>query len=116
LSIGDNVAINNDVWINACGSVSIGNYVLVGPKVIIHSANHRYDNPNVPIQRQGHTFKEVIIGDDVWIGAGVIILPGVKIGKGAVIGAGSVLTKNVSPYTVVAGVPARKIKKRGINQ
>jgi len=70
LSIGNNVAVNNDVWINASGKVRIGNYVLIGPKVIIHSANHKYDNPNIPIQKQGHVFKKVIIEDDVWIGGG----------------------------------------------
>jgi len=112
LSIGNNVAVNNDVWINATGTFRIGNHVLIGPKVIIHSANHRYDDPNIPIQKQGHVFRKVIIEDDVWIGGGAIILPGVKIGKGAVIGAGSVVTRDVPPYTVVAGSPARKIKDR----
>jgi len=112
LSIGDNVAINNDVWINASGNVRIGNNVIIGPRVIIHSANHKYDDPHTPIQKQGHIFEKVMIEDDVWIGAGAIILPGVQIGKGAVIAAGSVVTKDVLPYTVVAGVPARKIKDR----
>jgi acetyltransferase-like isoleucine patch superfamily enzyme len=112
LSIGNNVAMNNNVWINASGSVIIGNYVLIGPRVIIHSANHKYQNPFIPIQKQGHSFKKVIIKDDVWIGAGAIILPGVRIGQGSIIGAGSVVTTDVPPYTVVAGVPARKIKNR----
>jgi len=112
LSIGNNVAINNDVWINAAGKVRIGNYVLIGPRVIIHSANHKYNDPNIPIQKQGHIFKKVIIEDDAWIGGRAIILPGVKIGKGAVVAAGSVVTKDVPPYSVVAGVPARRIKDR----
>lgn len=112
IHIGDNVALNNDVWINAIGGVQIGTNVIIGPKVIIHSANHKYSNPNFPIQRQGHEFKKVVIEDDVWIGAGAIILPGVKIGKGAVVAAGSIVTKEVLAYTVVAGNPAHKIKDR----
>lgn len=112
LSIGNNDAMNNDVRINAGGNVRIGNNVIIGPRVIIHSANHKYDDPSIPIQKQGHIFERVLIEDDVWIGAGAIILPGVKIGKGSVIAAGSVVTKDVPPYTVVAGVPARKIKDR----
>ncbi len=112
LYIENNVAMNNDVWINASGNVHIGNNVIIGPRVIIHSANHKYDDPSIPIQKQGHIFERVVIEDDVWIGAGAIILPGVKIGRGSVIAAGSVVTKDVPPYTIVAGVPARKIKDR----
>lgn len=113
LFIGDNVAINNDVWINAVGDVYIGNNVLIGPKVIIHSANHIYDDPNILIRNQGHETKRVVIEDDVWICAGATILPGVTIGRGAVVAAGAVVTKDVKPYSVVAGVPARTIKNRG---
>jgi maltose O-acetyltransferase len=62
---------------------------------------------------QGFKDKEpVIIEDDVWIGARVIILPGVKIGKGSIVGAGAVVTKDVEPYSIVAGVPAKLIRKR----
>ena len=60
---------------------AIGNNVIIGPRVVIHSANHKYNDPDIPIQKQGHIFKKVMIEDDVWIGAGAIILPGVQIGK-----------------------------------
>ena len=112
LTIGNNVGMNDDVWINASGKVEIGDNVLIGPKTIIHSANHRYKDPTIPIRLQGHTHGKVIVENDVWIGAGVIILPGVQLGKGCVIAAGRVVTKNVAPYTVIAGVPARKIGER----
>jgi acetyltransferase-like isoleucine patch superfamily enzyme len=112
LSIGENVAINNDVWINAVGGVTIGTNTIIGPKVVIHSSNHNFDRIDIPIQAHGHTSKRVVIEEDVWIGALAVILPGVKISKGAVIGAGAVVTKNVDPYDVVVGVPAKKIRNR----
>ncbi len=112
LECGDNVVINMWTWINARGGVKIGNDVLIGPRVIIHSANHRFKNRDKPIRLQGHDFKKVTIGNDVWIGAGAIILPGVTIGDGAIVGAGAVVTKDVEPYAIVAGVPAKKIGER----
>ena len=85
----------------------------MGPDVIIFSRNHNFKEKHKLIHEQGYTGQcTVIIEDDVWIGARVIILPGKIIGKGAVIGAGSVVTKDVAPYSVVAGNPARKISNR----
>ncbi len=112
LSLGDNVGINDYTWINATGGIQIGNDVNMGPRVVIHSSNHKYSDPNILIRKQGHDNKKVIIEDDVWIGAGVIILPGNIIGRGSVVAAGAVVAKDVDPYTVVAGVPARKIRVR----
>ncbi|MBC8312926.1 MAG: acyltransferase [Candidatus Cloacimonetes bacterium] len=112
LSIGHNVAINDNFWVNAIGKVEIGNNVLIGPSVIIHSANHNYARVDIPIREQGHTIEKVIIEDDVWIGARAIILPGVTIGKGAIIAAGAVVNKDVGSYTIVGGVPAKIIKRR----
>lgn len=66
----------------------------------------------MPIVAQGLEIKSVVIGNDVWIGAHAVILAGVAIGDGSVIAAGAVVTKDVAPYSVVAGVPARVIKKR----
>jgi acetyltransferase-like isoleucine patch superfamily enzyme len=112
LIIGNNVKINRNVYITATDSITIGNDVLIGPNTIINSGNHKYSDPNILIREQGHFSKAIIIENDVWIGANVCILKGVKIGKGAVVGAGAVVTKNVEPYTVVAGVPAKIIKLR----
>jgi len=64
------------------------------------------------INQQGHTLKPIVIHDDVWIGGGAIILAGITIGQGAVVAAGAVVTKNVEPYTIVGGVPAKRIKER----
>lgn len=113
LFIGNNVIINRNVFITARDYIYIGNDVLIGQNTIINSGNHNFSNPNMPISTQGHSSNKIIIGNDVWIGANCSVLKGVKIGDGAVIGAGSVVTKDVAPYTIVAGVPAKKIKNRG---
>jgi maltose O-acetyltransferase len=112
LRIGHKAEINDDVWINAVGGVRIDHCVSIGPKTVIHSANHNYRDSKTLIQQQGHTMKPVVIEDDVWIGASTIILPGVTIKRGAVVAAGSVVTHDVEAYTVVAGNPAHKIGER----
>jgi len=111
LECGSNVYLDYGVIIGAQGGVSIGDNVLIGPYVVIISRNHNYPS-NKLIRESGFTLKPIRIGLDVWIGAGAKILAGVKIGDGAVIGAGAVVTKDVDPYTVVAGNPAKFIKKR----
>ncbi|EKF9746179.1 acyltransferase [Vibrio cholerae] len=108
--MGDGCEINENVFIQ---SAIIGSNVLIAPNVSILSTSHEYMDKNILIKEQGSTLSNPPnIGDDVWIGRSVIIMPGVYIGKGAVIGAGSIVTKNVDDYDVVAGVPARIIKKR----
>lgn len=95
------------------GPLTIGNNVMMGPDVIIYTKNHETSRTNIPMIEQGVTEpKKVIIEDDVWIGARVIILPGVHIGQGSIVSAGSVVTKDVEAYSIVGGVPARKIKSR----
>jgi acetyltransferase-like isoleucine patch superfamily enzyme len=74
--------------------------------------DHEFADPDRPIPQQGLRVKPVIVGNDVWVGAGSFILRGVTIGDGAVVAANSVVTEDVPPYTIVAGSPARAIKKR----
>ena len=112
LIIGDNVAINNNVWLNAAGGISIGNYVIIGPNTVIHSANHKFDDVDIPIQKQGHYFKHTVIEDDVWLAAAVVVTPGARIGRGSVIGAGAVVVGDIPPYSIAVGVPARVVKSR----
>ena len=112
LSLGDNVGINKGSRLNAAGEISIGDNVLIGPSVIVWSQNHKYSSRDKPIAVQGHTYKKVIIGDDVWIAARATVLPGVNIGQGAIICAGAVVTKDVEEYSIVGGVPAVKIGDR----
>ncbi len=113
--IGDFCGFNNNTILNGGkekAKLIIGNYVRVGPNVCIYVANHNIYDSGIPIVNQGYTEKDVIIENDVWIGANSVILPGVHIGKGAVIGAGSVVTKNLPPYSICGGVPAKVIKQR----
>ncbi|MDR0509387.1 MAG: acyltransferase [Candidatus Methanoplasma sp.] len=113
ISIGDNVYFNRNVSITARDEVTIGNNVLIGPNVVINTGNHTFSDRDTLIVKQGHTSEKIVIGDDVWIAANAIILKGVNIGEGAVVAAGAVVNKDVPPYTVVGGVPARMIKIRG---
>jgi maltose O-acetyltransferase len=95
------------------GMVTIGKDVMMGPDVMIISLNHNFADLSKPMDTQGlDEHKRVLIDDDVWIGARSIILPGRRIGTGAIIGAGAVVTKDVPPYAVVAGNPARVLKYR----
>jgi galactoside O-acetyltransferase len=116
IQVGNNVSFNYGVWIAANkhkdGGIIFGNNVLVGPYTIIHSGNHRFKDASLPIFKQGFEFKTITIEDDVWIAAHCTILSGVKLGKGSVVAAGSVVTKDVPPYAVVAGVPAKIISHR----
>lgn len=112
IEVGNNVGLNVNCWISGGGRVIIGDDVLIGPNVIIHSANHKFDRLDIPIRLQGHEFKQIIIEDDVWVGAGAIILAGVTVHKGAVIAAGAVVTRDVPPKAIVGGVPAKIMKYR----
>ena len=113
IKVGAGTEINNFSVINGAGGVEIGMNVLVGPGVQIVSYQHVYQDKNRLIKEQDYLYRKIVIGDDVWIGANAVILAGVTIGKGAVVGAGSVVTKSCEPYSVLVGVPARAIKKRG---
>lgn len=116
VTIGDNCLINHNNLIQAgksdYGTITIGNYVHTGVNVMIMAFNHGFYTRDIPTKEQDYEDAPIVIEDDVWIGAGSIILSGVTIGKGTVIGAGSVVTKDVPPYSIAAGIPAQVIKER----
>lgn len=115
VSVGNHVRFNDNAWIAANdngGEISIGNNTIIGPRVILHTGNHLYKDRNVPVWKQGYRFKPIIIKEDVWLGSNVTVLQGVSIEKGSIIAAGSVVTKDVEEYTIVGGVPAKKIGVR----
>lgn len=111
IRLGDRVEINNYTIINGNGGVDIGADTLIGPGVKIISYQHAHAADR-PIRDQQATAAPIRIGRDVWIGANAVVLAGVSIGDGAVIGAGAVVTRDVPGNAVVAGVPARIIKMR----
>lgn len=107
IEIGDNCAIGAFNYIDGNGGVVIGNNVHFGPHCAVYSADHTFEDRNVPICSQPLKYKTVIFEDDIWVGSHSVITAGVRIGSGSVIAAGSVVTKDVAPYSVVAGVPAK---------
>lgn len=111
IEIGD----YSGIGINAVipGDTIIGNYVMMGPNVIIFPHNHEFKDVSIPMMFQGNTPKvRTIIGDDVWIGQNVIMTPGRTISKGSIIAAGCILTKDFPEYSVVGGNPSRLLKSR----
>jgi len=114
LRIGNNVSINT----NACiapgdgGRVEIGDNVLIAQNVVIRAADHRHDGIDRPIIQQGHVGGDIFIGEGAWIGANAVITKNVRVGAHAIVAAGAVVTRDVAPFTIVGGVPARLIRKR----
>lgn len=118
IKIDKNTAFNMNVHVNASvgGEINIGKDCLFGPNVVLRTAGHKFDSLNVLIRKQGHTISNIIIDDNVWVGANAVILGGVHIGQGAIIGAGAVVTKDVPANVIVGGVPAKIIKKRSADE
>lgn len=92
------------------GPVTIGNHVNLAQGITVTALNHNFSDTDKRIDEQGVSTTPVTLGDDIWVGANAVILPGVTIGNHAVVAAGAVVTKDVPPYTLVGGVPAKIIK------
>lgn len=92
--------------------ITLADNVMIGPYTVLIAFEHGFKNLNIPMRKQAKEANPIFIEDDVWIGANCSITSGVTIGHGCIIGAGSVVTKDIPPYSIAAGVPARVIKKR----
>jgi acetyltransferase-like isoleucine patch superfamily enzyme len=113
-AVGD-VVIGNSTRIGLhntiIGPVTIGSHVNLAQGITVTALNHNFEDTNKQIDEQGISTNPVVIEDDIWIGANAVILPGVTIGHHSVVAAGAVVTKDVPPHSLVAGVPAKIMKQ-----
>jgi len=107
VSIEDHSVVGTSAFLDGRKKIKIGRCVVIASNVSIYTMQHNMDNPQFEVEGA-----PVVIDDYAYIGPGVIVLPGVHIGFGAVVGAGAVVTKDVSPYAVVGGVPAVFLRER----
>lgn len=112
IKIGEKVNLAWGVLITTGGGVEIGERTMIGFRTMIISSNHIIPPKSQTIFGSGHEEQKITIKNDVWIGANCMILPGVTIGEGAVVGAGSIVTKDIPPYAICVGSPAKIIKYR----
>lgn len=116
ISIGDDVFIGPGAHFSSVKGIKIGDRVMFGPNVTILGGNHNSELNGKPMrfneEKRESDDEKVIVKEDSWIGAGATILKGVTIGRGAIVGAQAVVTRDVSPYTIVGGCPAKLIRTR----
>ena len=114
----ENIFIGKNCHINhlAClqpgkARITIGDNLLMGPGTMLFGSNYQLD-PGKPMRTQPSVYRDISIGSDVWLGSNVVVTAGAKIGDGCVVAAGSVVTKEIPPYTIAGGIPAKPLKKR----
>ena len=131
VSIGSNVQFFRGVYLSPCGThidigshthfapyctlygpLTIGTHCAVAAHVVFASVGHGYAQTDIPMVAQPTTRREIVLENDVWIGANAVVIGGITIGAGSIVGAGAVVTRDVPPYSVVGGTPARIIRNR----
>lgn len=112
LRMGDRSSIGSGCFIGCSGWIEIGDDVMLGPGVRVFSENHVFSDTSASIKSQGVERGVTVIEDDCWIASGVTVTSGVRIGRGSVVAAGSVVTKDIPPFSVAGGVPARVLRSR----
>ena len=110
--IGSGTWIGQGCFLHSAGGLVVGRAVGIGPHVTVLTSQHRPEDRRVPVLHSPIEFAPVRLDDGCDIGAGAVVLPGVYVGRGAIVGAGAVVTRGVEPFTVVAGVPARLLRRR----
>ena len=111
--IGDRTTFGNDCYFGAAGGIEVGKDVIAGQYIRFHSENHNFDDTTILIRKQGVSHKGIRIGNNCWIGSGVVFLDGTILGDGCVVAANAVVTKSFPDNSVIGGIPAKLIKKRG---
>ena len=111
--IGDRSTFGNDCFFGAAGGISIGADVVAGQFIRFHSENHNFNDQNLLIREQGVTSKGIKVGNNCWIGSGAVFLDGVEVGDGCVIAANAVVTRSFPANSIIAGIPAKRIRNRG---
>ena len=114
ITIGKNSSVNQGCILDGYGVIEVGDFVRIGPYVVMNSCDHNFDRRDIPIAKQGYTSAPIVIGDDVWIGSGAVINKGVSIGSGCVVASGAVVVSDCIAFGVYGGVPARLIRMRGL--
>jgi acetyltransferase-like isoleucine patch superfamily enzyme len=110
--IGEGTFLNLGVMVAAVALVEIGSHCMLANGCFVTDGNHRFDDPSQPVTWQGFSSKGATrIGDNVWCGANVVVTSGVTIGERCVIGANSVVTRDIPPYSIAAGSPARVVRE-----
>ena len=113
VTIGNRTTFGSDCYFGAAGGIDVGDDVVAGQYIRFHSENHNFDDLEMLIKEQGVSHKGITVGNNCWIGAGVVFLDGAKLGEGCVVAANAVVTKDFPPNSVIGGVPAKIIRQRG---
>jgi acetyltransferase-like isoleucine patch superfamily enzyme len=116
IHIGDDCSLNNHVVMYGHGGITVHDGCRIATGVVVVAFNHSFADPDLPIRSQPLTAHGVVIGPDAWIGARAIVLDGVTVGRGSVVGAGAVVTRDVPEFAIVAGNPARVLRRRAVPQ
>ena len=114
LKIGNNFSMNSNSQLGASefGRITIGDDVIIAQNVVLRASDHQHTDTSKPIRYQGHTGGTIIVENGVWIGANAVITRNVKIGENSIVAAGSVVTRDIPPFVVAGGVPAKILKNR----
>lgn len=114
IAAGSRVNLNRNVLLDAAegGVIVLGDDIMIGPNVVLRASNHEHADPSKPIRAQGHRPGKIVVEDGVWIAANAVLLPDVTVGAHSIVAAGAVVAKDVPPYSIVGGVPARVIRDR----